>query len=88
VDCSVWRGEERGEGGGAYHAVAGEWRIGLQDAVCGGVVACSVHGIGARLVERGREPHIAGVPAGDGDFWHGGVAASGGVVLVKCVVVS
>jgi hypothetical protein len=60
-----------GEGEG-YHSVTGEMRVGFQDAVCGRVVACCVHGIGACLVERGRESHIAGVPAGDGDFWHDG----------------
>lgn len=54
-----------------YHAVAGELGIGFQDAVCGGVVACCVHGVGTCLVERGREPHIASIPTGDGDFWHG-----------------
>jgi hypothetical protein len=66
--------------------VAGEFRIGFQDAVCGGVVSCCVHGIGACLVEGGREPHIAGVPAGDGDFWHGGGKFS--CSWVKCVVKS
>ena len=67
-----WR-EGAGEVGRVYHSVAGEFRIGFQDAVCGGVVSCCVHGIGTCLVEGGREPHIAGVPAGDGNFWHGGV---------------
>jgi hypothetical protein len=28
------------------------------------------------------EPHIAGVPAGDGDFWHGGVGFAVCVVKV------
>ena len=50
--------------------MTGELGVGFQDAVCGGVIPCCVHGIGAGLVERGREPHIAGVPAGDDDFWH------------------
>lgn len=78
VNCSFCLG--RGEGGGGkgegYHSVAGEFRIGLKDAVCGRVVSCCVHGIGTCLVEGGREPHIAGVPAGDGDFWHGGVISA------------
>jgi hypothetical protein len=40
----------KGKGGG-YHAVALELGVGVQDAVGGRVVACSVHGVGARLVE-------------------------------------
>ena len=63
--------------------MAREMRIGFQDAVGGGVVASCIHGIGARLVEGGRESHIARVPAGDGDFWHcGGVAAA----ILLCVL--
>ena len=31
--------------GGTYHAVAGKLGIGLQNAVCGGVVASGIHGI-------------------------------------------
>lgn len=57
--------------------MAREGGIGFQDTVGGRVVACCVHGIGARLVKGGRESHIARVPAGDGDFWHGrGVATA------------
>lgn len=36
----------------AYHAVAGELGVGVQDAVCGRIVTSSVHGIGASLVKR------------------------------------
>ena len=76
VNCSFsFFGGGRG-GREGYHSVAGEFRIGLKDAVCGRVVSCCVHGIGTCLVEGGREPHIAGVPAGDGDFWHGGVISA------------
>jgi len=40
------KGEKRKEEVlGEYHAVPGELRVGLQDAVCGGVVAGCVHGI-------------------------------------------
>jgi hypothetical protein len=72
----------KGEGRGrvwVYHSVAGELGVSFQDAVCGRVVACCVHGVGACLVQGGWEPHIAGVPARDGDFWHGG---GGGAVLL------
>ena len=48
-----------------------ELRVGLQDAVCGGVVAGCVHGIRAGLVEGGRKSHIACVPASDCCFCHG-----------------
>jgi hypothetical protein len=54
----------------AYHAVAGELGVRLQDTVRGGIVASSVHGIRASLVEGGRESHIACVPAGDSNFCH------------------
>jgi hypothetical protein len=53
-----------------YHAVAGELGICVQGAVCGGVVASSVHGIRASLVEGGWESHIACVPTGDCNFCH------------------
>ena len=56
---------------GAHHAVAGELGVGLQDTVCGRVVASSVHGIRASLVEGGWESHIARVPAGNCNFCHG-----------------
>jgi hypothetical protein len=36
----------------AYHAVAREVGVGVQDAVCGRIVTSSVHGIGASLVKR------------------------------------
>lgn len=61
-----WRGKE------AYHAMSGEFGVSLEDAVCGGVVASGVHGVGAGTVQGGREPDIAGLPAGNGNLSHGG----------------
>ncbi len=58
------------KGGDTYHAVTGEIRVGLQDTVCGRVIASSVHGIRTSLVERCWESDIFGIPAGDGDFCH------------------
>jgi hypothetical protein len=58
-----WRGR-------AYHSMAGIFRVRLEDAVRGGVVASCVHGIGASLVERGGEAHIACGPTCDGDLSH------------------
>lgn len=46
--------------------------IGLEDAVGGGVVACGVHGVRARLVEGRWEAYITGDEVGDCDFTHGG----------------
>ncbi len=63
-------GEEDSWQGGAYHAVAGELRIGLQNAVCSRVVASGIHGIRTSLVERSWESHIACIPTSDCDFWH------------------
>lgn len=56
--------------GGMYHAVAGELGVGLENAVCGGVVASCVHGIGASLVKRRRKSDITRRPASNGDFGH------------------
>ena len=58
-----------------YHAMAREVGIGLEDTVCGGIVAGCIHGIGACLVEGSWESHIASVPAGDGDFRHDAVVS-------------
>lgn len=43
----------------------------MEDAVGGRIVAGEVHGVGASLVQGGREADVAGGPAGDGDFGHG-----------------
>jgi len=51
-----------------YHAMAAEGRIRLEDAVRGRVITSGVHGIGASLVQRRGEAHIACGPAGDGDI--------------------
>ena len=53
-----------------YHAVSGELRVGLQDAVCGRVIARSIHCVGTSLVEGGGKAHIARVPASDCYFRH------------------
>jgi hypothetical protein len=54
----------------SYHSMAGELGICLEDTVCGTVVAGSVHGIRASLIERGRKADIASIPTGDSDFGH------------------
>ena len=64
--------------GHGYHAVSAEDRVGLQDAVGSRVITSGVHGIRARFVQRGWEPHIAGSPTRDGDvgYSHGDVVFS------------
>lgn len=52
--------------------MAGVRRVGLEDAVRSGIVASGIHGVGSRLVERCREPHVAGAEARDCDFSHCG----------------
>ena len=52
------------------HSVAGVFRVCLEDAVGGGIVASSVHGIGASSVERSRKANISSLPAGNCDFTH------------------
>jgi len=48
----------------------GVFRVGFEDAIGRGVIASSIHSIGPGFVERGRESHIASIPAGNGDFCH------------------
>ena len=55
---------------GGYHAMARKFRVGLQNAVRGRVVASCVHRIRTCFIKRGWEPHIFGVPACDGYFCH------------------
>ena len=61
---------QRRLGGRTYHAVTGVLGISLQDTVCCGIVASSVHSIRASLVEGGWESHIACVPTDDCNFCH------------------
>ena len=56
--------------GGIYHAMTCEIRIGLQNAVGGGIISRCVHSIRASFVEGGRESHISCGEASDGDFRH------------------
>lgn len=50
VFACEWR---EGLVGYMYHAMAGVVRVGVDDAVGGGIVTSCVHGIGASLVEGG-----------------------------------
>lgn len=52
--------------------MTGVVRVGLEDTVGRRVVSGSIHGIGAGLVERRRESHIASDEVGDCDFRHDG----------------
>lgn len=59
---------------GEGHSMAGVRRIGLENAVGGGVVARGVHGVAASFVEGGGEAHVARGPACDCGFGgHGSV---------------
>jgi len=53
-----------------YHAMPGEFRVGLKDAVGRGVIASSIHCIRASFVQRSRKSHIASIPPCDSDFGH------------------
>jgi len=62
-----------GKRGESHHAMAAVSRVRLENAVCCRIVAGSIHGIRARLIQRCGKAHIARCPPGDGDLVGHGV---------------